>query len=137
MRDTISVKGARENNLKNIDVEIPREKLVVLTGLSGSGKSSLAFEIFCNLVGKQFYDGLREVYPLEIVKAARGPVLIAHGTADEDVPVENARRFHEALTAADIPSEMALIEGADHVFMRHECERELIERSVAWLVRTL
>jgi dienelactone hydrolase len=97
----------------------------------------MVFEIFCNLVGQQFYDGLREVYPLEIVKAARGPVLIAHGTADEDVPVEHAQRFREALTAADIPNELALIEGADHVFMRHEWERELIERSVAWLVWTL
>ena len=44
MLDHISVKGARANNLKNIDVEIPRDKLVVLTGLSGSGKSSLAFD---------------------------------------------------------------------------------------------
>ena len=42
--DKIFVKGARENNLKNIDLEIPRDKLVVFTGLSGSGKSSLAFD---------------------------------------------------------------------------------------------
>src|SRR5579884_1630490 len=42
--DRIVVKGAREHNLKNIDVEIPRNKLVVITGLSGSGKSSLAFD---------------------------------------------------------------------------------------------
>jgi len=42
--DKIYVKGARENNLKNIDLEIPRDKLVVFTGLSGSGKSSLAFD---------------------------------------------------------------------------------------------
>jgi hypothetical protein len=42
--DTIIVHGAREHNLKNIDVQIPRDKLVVLTGLSGSGKSSLAFD---------------------------------------------------------------------------------------------
>ena len=44
MQDHIFIKGARENNLKNIDVSIPRDKLVVLTGLSGSGKSSLAFD---------------------------------------------------------------------------------------------
>ncbi len=44
MRNSIFIKGARENNLKNVDVEIPRDKLVVLTGLSGSGKSSLAFD---------------------------------------------------------------------------------------------
>ena len=44
MQESIFVKGARENNLKNIDVEIPRDKLVVITGLSGSGKSSLAFD---------------------------------------------------------------------------------------------
>ena len=44
MRDHIVIKGARENNLKNIDVEIPRDALVVMTGLSGSGKSSLAFD---------------------------------------------------------------------------------------------
>ncbi len=44
MPDKIVVRGAREHNLKNIDVEIPRDKLVVLSGLSGSGKSSLAFD---------------------------------------------------------------------------------------------
>ncbi|MCI9264323.1 MAG: excinuclease ABC subunit UvrA [Oscillospiraceae bacterium] len=44
MQDTIVVKGARANNLKNVDVAIPRDKLVVLTGVSGSGKSSLAFD---------------------------------------------------------------------------------------------
>lgn len=43
-KNTILVKGAREHNLKNIDVEIPRDKMVVITGLSGSGKSSLAFD---------------------------------------------------------------------------------------------
>ena len=44
MNDTIKIKGARENNLKNVDLTIPRDKLVVFTGLSGSGKSSLAFD---------------------------------------------------------------------------------------------
>ena len=44
MNDMIVIKGARENNLKNVDIAIPRDKLVVFTGLSGSGKSSLAFD---------------------------------------------------------------------------------------------
>ena len=44
MRDTISIRGARTNNLKNIDIDLPRDRLIVMTGLSGSGKSSLAFD---------------------------------------------------------------------------------------------
>ena len=44
MNDKITIKGAKEHNLKNINIEIPRDKLVVITGLSGSGKSSLAFD---------------------------------------------------------------------------------------------
>ena len=44
MVEDIDIKGARQHNLKNVDVTIPRNKLVVITGLSGSGKSSLAFD---------------------------------------------------------------------------------------------
>ena len=41
---TIQIRGARTHNLKNIDLDLPRDKLIVITGLSGSGKSSLAFD---------------------------------------------------------------------------------------------
>ena len=44
MLKKIKIKGAKENNLKNINLEIPRDKMIVFTGLSGSGKSSLAFD---------------------------------------------------------------------------------------------
>ena len=44
MRDTIYIRGARQNNLKNITLEIPREKMIVFTGISGSGKSTLVFD---------------------------------------------------------------------------------------------
>ena len=57
--DFITIKGARVNNLKNIDVRIPRNKLVVITGLSGSGKSSLAFDTLwkvCLLMPASFSD---------------------------------------------------------------------------------
>src|SRR3546814_16945097 len=42
--DTIRIRGARTHNLKNIDLDLPRDRLIVITGLSGSGKSSLAFD---------------------------------------------------------------------------------------------
>ena len=44
MNDKIIIRGARQHNLKNIDIDLPRNKLIVVTGLSGSGKSSLAFD---------------------------------------------------------------------------------------------
>ena len=44
MKNTIKIKGARAHNLKNISVDLPRNKFIVITGLSGSGKSSLAFD---------------------------------------------------------------------------------------------
>src|SRR3954466_2721649 len=44
MSETIVVRGAREHNLRNVDIELPRDRLIVFTGLSGSGKSSLAFD---------------------------------------------------------------------------------------------
>ena len=59
MQENIVIHGARAHNLKNIDVTIPREKLVVVTGLSGSGKSSLAFDTLyaegCLRVALVFY----------------------------------------------------------------------------------
>ncbi len=58
MNNSIKIKGARENNLKNIDVEIPRDKLVVITGLSGSGKSSLAFDTIYAEGHRRFVESL-------------------------------------------------------------------------------
>lgn len=58
MTKNIYIKGARENNLKNVDVEIPRDKLVVFTGLSGSGKSSLAFDTLFAEGNRRFVESL-------------------------------------------------------------------------------
>jgi excinuclease ABC subunit A len=57
-RDHIIIKGARVNNLKNIDIDIPRDKFVVITGLSGSGKSSLAFDTIYAEGNRRYMEGL-------------------------------------------------------------------------------
>ncbi len=58
MKDYIRIRGARENNLKNIDLDIPRDRLIVLTGLSGSGKSSLAFDTIYAEGHRRFVESL-------------------------------------------------------------------------------
>ena len=58
MKNQIEIKGARVHNLKNIDITIPRDKLVILTGLSGSGKSSLAFDTIYAEGHRRFVESL-------------------------------------------------------------------------------
>ena len=67
MQDKIIVKGARANNLKNIDVDIPRDEFVVLTGLSGSGKSSLAFDTIYAEGQRRYMETLSGIRPNTVV----------------------------------------------------------------------
>src|SRR6266511_3231239 len=61
--DALIVRGAREHNLKNIDVELPRNALVVITGLSGSGKSSLAFDTIYAEGQRRYVDAIEGLSP--------------------------------------------------------------------------
>src|SRR6058998_11441 len=70
--DHIHVKGAREHNLKNIDVQIPRDKMVVITGLSGSGKSTLAFDILFAEGQRRFLDSM-SAYARQFVEQLERP----------------------------------------------------------------
>src|SRR5579859_4174684 len=73
-QDKIVIRGAREHNLKNIDVTIPRDQLVVITGLSGSGKSSLAFDtIFAE--GQRRYVESLSAYARQFLDKMENPVV--------------------------------------------------------------
>ena len=70
--DTIQIRGARTHNLKNIDLDIPRDKLIVITGLSGSGKSSLAFDtIFAE--GQRRYEESLSAYARQFLSMMEIP----------------------------------------------------------------
>src|SRR6202158_5696890 len=71
-QDKISIRGARAHNLKNIDVTIPRDKLVVITGLSGSGKSSLAFDTIFAEGQRRFVESL-STYARQFLEQLKKP----------------------------------------------------------------
>src|SRR3989338_1189697 len=86
MLDKITIKGAREHNLKNISLELPKHKLIVFTGLSGSGKSSLAFDTI-------FAEGQRR-YVESLSAYARQFLLIKRRIARIlDLLLQQLRRF--------------------------------------------
>src|SRR5215211_4710933 len=79
MRNTIGVRGARENNLKNVSVDIPRDSLVVFTGLSGSGKSSLAFETIYAEGQRRFLESLSAFSRKFVTQLKKPDVDFVHG----------------------------------------------------------
>ena len=84
MNEFIRVEGARVNNLKNVSVTLPRDKLVVLTGLSGSGKSSLAFDtIYAE--GQRRYIESMSSYARMFLGQSEKPDVIFHLAAQADV----------------------------------------------------
>ena len=73
-RTTIAVQGARVHNLKNISVEIPRDKLIVVTGLSGSGKSSLAFDTIYAEGQRRYMESLSTYAKRFVTQIATGKI---------------------------------------------------------------
>ena len=79
----ISIKGAKVNNLKNIDVDIPRNKLVVITGLSGSGKSSLAFDTLYAEGQRRYVESLSSYARQFLGRMSKPCLLYTSDAADE------------------------------------------------------
>ena len=79
MRDTISVQGAKEHNLQNITVDIPRNQLVVVTGVSGSGKSSLAFDTVYAEGQRRFLESLSTFAKKYVSQQKKPNVDFVHG----------------------------------------------------------
>ncbi len=88
-------------------------------------------EVWGNLIGRQFYEGLHQINPIEDICHARGPVLLAYGTADEIVPLSAVERAQQALERAGIAHATIAVEGADHAFMRYAHKQQLIKHTVA------
>src|ERR1700746_713001 len=78
-RSTIAVQGARVHNLKNISLEIPRDKLVVVTGLSGSGKSSLAFDTIYAEGQRRYMESLSSYAKRFVAQVAKPDVDFVYG----------------------------------------------------------
>ena len=98
MQDKIIVKGARANNLKNIDVTIPRDKLVVMTGLSGSGKSSLAFDTIYAEGQRRYVESLSSYARMFLGQMDKPDVDYIEGLSpaisiDQKTTSKNPRRF--------------------------------------------
>ena len=106
MQQQIRIRGAREHNLKNIDVELPRDSLVVITGLSGSGKSSLAFDTIYAEGQRRYVESLSayarqflELMQKPEVEFDRGPVAGNLDRAEDDLaqPALDRRHGHRDL----------------------------------------
>ena len=93
MEDKLFVKGARQNNLKNIDVTIPKNTLTVFTGLSGSGKSSLAFDtIFAE--GQRRYVESLSSYARQFIGQADKPDVDYIDGLSPAISIENIDRLY-------------------------------------------
>ena len=97
MLKNISIRGAREHNLKNVDVDIPRDSLTVMTGLSGSGKSSLAFDTIYAEGQRRYVESL-SAYARQFLELMQKPRRRPYREASRR-PSPSSRRRRRAIRA--------------------------------------
>ena len=96
MHKTIQIRGARVHNLKNLDIDLPREKLIVITGVSGSGKSSLAFDTLYAEGQRRYVESLSAYARQFLERIARPDVDQIRGISpavaiEQKNPIRNSR----------------------------------------------
>jgi uncharacterized protein len=90
-------------------------------------------ELYGNLLGKEFFQGLERLRPRTALMQTKSRVHLFNGTADELCPAEKVQQLARDLEARSIKCQIAAIEGADHAFMTHAHESQLLDKTVAWL----
>ena len=132
MRDHISVRGANENNLKNVSVDIPRDKLIVVTGLSGSGKSSLAFDTLYAEGQRRYMESLSawaKRFVSQLKKPAVESILGLSPVISIEQKTTNKNPRSTIGTMTDIGDYLRLLFASAGTVRCLRCEREVPVRS--------
>ncbi len=137
MADRIVIKGAREHNLKNIDLEIPRDRLVVITGLSGSGKSSLAFDTIYAEGQRRYVESL-SAYARQFLEQMEKPDVDSIEGLSPAISIEQKTTSRNPRSTVGTITEIydylrLLFARVGHAFC-YDCGREITQQSVQQIV---
>ncbi len=140
MQKTISIRGARVNNLKNISLDIPRDKLVVLTGLSGSGKSSLAFDtIYAE--GQRRYVESMSSYARQFLGVMDKPDVDAIDGLSPAISIDQKTTSNNPRstvgTVTEISDYLRLLYARIGVPHCHQCGKEISQQTVDQMIDTV
>lgn len=135
--DTIKIKGANENNLKNVDLEIPRDKLIVFTGLSGSGKTSLAFDTIFAEGQRRYVESLSSYARLFLGQMQKPDVESIEGLSpaisiDQKTTARNPRSTVGTVT--EIHDYLRLLFARTGVVHCPQCGKEIAQQSIDTII---
>ncbi len=137
MADRLIIRGARQHNLKNIDLEIPRDRLVVITGLSGSGKSSLAFDTIYAEGQRRYVESL-SAYARQFLEQMEKPDVDSIEGLSPAISIEQKTTSHNPRSTVGTITEVydylrLLFARVGHAFC-YQCGREITQQSVQQIV---
>ncbi len=138
--DKIVIKGAKENNLKNIDLTLPRNKLIVFTGLSGSGKTSLAFDTIFAEGQRRYVESLSSYARMFLGQASKPDVESIDGLSPAisiDQKTTNHNPRSTVGTVTEIYDFLRLLYARAGTVHCHECGREISQQSIDQIVDSI